>query len=167
MCPQQYEPIEVSHADQSRKACPDLRINRVYRTLFQYLTISSIAAQNMPRAPRRRGHKSNGSATDTMPLLEPADKKCSLQQNKQQPVSGKKSNQPLYDQAQTTLPLRLLHDYVGPEAWWTPFKASTSQQKGSERKEHRDKPTTGEGRLNWMRRLRPKPHRQCALGRAG
>ncbi|KAJ5215569.1 uncharacterized protein N7498_001976 [Penicillium cinerascens] len=121
----------------------------------------------MARVPRRARHGSRDNATDTTPLLEHAHEKRSWQRNKQKPVSGKKPNQPLYDQAQTTLPLRLLHDYVGPEAWWTPFKTSTSQQKDSERKEHRDKPTTGEGRLNWLRRLRPKPHRQCALGRAG
>ncbi|KAJ6099537.1 hypothetical protein N7467_001072 [Penicillium canescens] len=120
----------------------------------------------MARVPRRTRHKSRGNATDTTPLLESAHEKRSLQRNKQEPVSGSATIRPLDDQAQTTLPLRLLHDCVRSEAWWTPFKALSSQEEGPKRNEQQKKPTAGERQLDWMRRLRPKPHRQCALGRA-
>ena len=117
----------------------------------------------MARLPRRTRRKSKENATDTMPLLESAYEKRSSQRNEQEPVSGTEPIRPFCGQAQTTLPLRLLQDYVLSEAWWTPFKASSSQEEGSERNEYREKPTTGEDRLDWMRRLRPKPHRQCVL----
>jgi hypothetical protein len=120
----------------------------------------------MARVPRQTRRKSKSDATDTMPLLESAHEKPSLQQNKQEPVSGSAPSGPLDDRAQTALPLRLLHDCVRSEAWWTPFKAFSSQEEDPKRNEHQKKPTTDEHQLDWMRRLRPKPHRQCALGSA-
>lgn len=116
----------------------------------------------MARITRQTRREREATATDTISLLESASEKPSLRRRtKHKPVSGKERSRPLGDQKKAIFPLRL-QNYVGLEAWWASLKTLGSQEVGSECNEGRESPT-GDSRLDWMRRLRPKPHRQSAL----
>lgn len=61
--------------------------------------------------------------------------------------------------------LPLCHKLPAPEAWWVPCQTKRTkrgQMRGEPGISHRPKTSQGQGccRLEWLSRLRPKPHRQ-------
>ncbi|KAJ5230981.1 hypothetical protein N7489_011689 [Penicillium chrysogenum] len=112
------------------------------------------------RQPTRRP----GDELDAMPLL-------GRRPNKRPSRKPKGVNSPAestLQRDQPTLRLRFQQRCLKPETWWTSLTAFGADDDTSEHMlEHEKAIATEETRQEWMRRLRPMPHRQNAPAKKG
>ncbi|OGE47081.1 hypothetical protein PENARI_c067G04236 [Penicillium arizonense] len=105
------------------------------------------------RQPTRRGREE----PDTMPLLH----RRPNTRPSRKPKGANSPTQSTSQREQTTLRLRLQRRCLNPETWWTSLTAFGAHDNVSEDMlEHEKAIATEEVRQEWMRRLRPMPHRQ-------
>ncbi|KAJ5829157.1 uncharacterized protein N7525_007410 [Penicillium rubens] len=117
----------------------------------------------MPLISRQPTHPA-GDELDTMPLLV-------RRPNTRPSRKSKGANSPAQStlqRDQPTLRLRLQQRCMTPEAWWTSLTASGAHDNISKHMlEHEKAIATEEIRQEWMRRLRPMPHRQNPPAKEG
>ncbi|OQD73332.1 hypothetical protein PENANT_c106G00549 [Penicillium antarcticum] len=112
------------------------------------------------RQPMRRA----GDELDAMPLLGRRSNKRPSQKTK----GANSLAESKLQRDQPTLRLRLQQRCLKPETWWTSLTAFDAHDDVSEHMlEHEKAIATEETRQEWMRRLRPMPHRQNPPAKKG
>jgi hypothetical protein len=114
-----------------------------------------------------------GDNSDTAPLLQRTAKAQPSRRAKapnfdthpKQRTIPKIPAQPPRERTETTIRLRFRQQLPTPEAWWAPLRArgSNGENEGESPINHRQPKKMadrGRDRREWMKRLRPKPHRR-------
>ncbi|KAI2791726.1 hypothetical protein POX_c04602 [Penicillium oxalicum] len=121
----------------------------------------------------RQVHHSEGDSSDTAPLLQRTAKVRPSRRAKapnyeihqKQRPAPEILTQPPRERTETTIRLRFYRQLPTPEAWWIPrpAQASSGEKENEASANHRQPKKMGDGgrvQREWIKRLRPIPHRR-------
>ncbi|CAG8018759.1 hypothetical protein DTO013E5_10225 [Penicillium roqueforti] len=104
-----------------------------------------------------RSMRRTQDASGTMPLL---DHRPKSQSSKKSKAANSPVQSPL-KRAQAMLGRRLQQRCLRPATWWQPIMGVDTHEKLKEEMQYERCIAQEEVRQDWMRRLRPMPHRAC------
>ncbi|CAG8314117.1 unnamed protein product [Penicillium salamii] len=121
----------------------------------------------MARTTRRINHPSPGTVSEVSPLLKRSTRKT--EKGPHQHLKGRMSTRnfqtqpPLESKPIPTLRLRIRQEYLDPgpeEYWWMSLLTPDLNREDRRHKQLKENTDKEQVRLDWLQRLRPKPHRR-------